>query len=103
LTELGITQSYFWVENKRQAAQTCLHQLNLDWTQVAAMGDDWPDLPMLLPAAVSFAPPQAHPEVLNRVHHVCTAGAGHGAVRQACDLLLQASHHYQRLLNGYLS
>jgi 3-deoxy-D-manno-octulosonate 8-phosphate phosphatase (KDO 8-P phosphatase) len=103
VSELGIALAYFGVENKRQAAQTCLQQLNLDWTQVAAMGDDWPDLPMLMPAAVSFAPPQAHPEVLKRVHHVCTAGAGHGAVRQACDLLLQASNHYQRLLNSYLT
>jgi len=102
LSELGITQAYFGVENKFETAQNCLTQLNLNWSQVAAMGDDWPDLPMLLPAAVSFAPAQAHREVTKRVHHVCSAQAGHGAVRQACDLLLQANQQYQRLLNSYL-
>lgn len=102
LSELGITQAYFGVENKFETAQNCLDQMQINWSQAAAMGDDWPDLPMLLPAAVSFAPAQAHMEVIKRVHHVCSAPAGHGAVRQACDLLLQASHQYQRLLNIYL-
>ena len=72
--------------------------MGLSWSQAAAMGDDWPDLPMLLPAALSMAPPQAHMEVLSRVHHVCTAGSGAGAVREACDLLLHATGAYERLL-----
>jgi 3-deoxy-D-manno-octulosonate 8-phosphate phosphatase (KDO 8-P phosphatase) len=98
LHELGLHTAYFSVEDKHAVAQACMHERCLDWSQVAAMGDDWPDLPMLLPAAVSFAPPQAHVEVLARVHHVCAAASGAGAVREACDVLLQATGAYQRAL-----
>jgi 3-deoxy-D-manno-octulosonate 8-phosphate phosphatase KdsC-like HAD superfamily phosphatase len=83
-------------------AQDCLNKLHLNWSQVAAMGDDWPDLPMLMPAAISFAPAQSHVEVLKRVHHICSAPAGNGAVREACDSVLQATGHYQALLNKWL-
>jgi 3-deoxy-D-manno-octulosonate 8-phosphate phosphatase (KDO 8-P phosphatase) len=76
--------------------------MGLAWSHAAAMGDDWPDLPMLLPAALSMAPPQAHVEVLSRVHHVCTADAGAGAAREACDLLLHAVGAYAHALNRYL-
>ncbi len=103
LSELSVKTAFFAVEDKRKAAQDYLDQLHLNWAQVAAMGDDWPDLPMLIPAAVSFAPAQSHPEVLKRVHHVCKSDAGHGAVREVCDLLLKANNHYQALLNPYLS
>jgi 3-deoxy-D-manno-octulosonate 8-phosphate phosphatase (KDO 8-P phosphatase) len=98
LSELGLNTAYFGIEDKWKVAQSCLQDLGLSWSQAAAMGDDWPDLPMLLPAALSIAPPQAHVEVLSRVHHVCTAGAGDGAVREACDLLLHAIGAYKKLL-----
>lgn len=98
LNELGLHTAFYGVEDKGKVAQTCLQDMGLSWSQAAAMGDDWPDLPMLLPAALSMAPPQAHVEVLSRVHHVCTAGSGAGAVREACDLLLHATGAYERLL-----
>jgi 3-deoxy-D-manno-octulosonate 8-phosphate phosphatase (KDO 8-P phosphatase) len=63
------------------------------------MGDDWPDLRMLLPSTLACAPPNAHREVLSRVHWVTQAQAGHGAVREVCDLLLQARGDYAPLLN----
>ena len=67
------------------------------------MGDDWPDLPMLLPSALSCAPPNAHRELLSRVHWVTQAQAGHGAVREVCDLLLMAGGHYPSFLSEVLS
>ncbi|MFM7697618.1 MAG: KdsC family phosphatase [Limnohabitans sp.] len=103
LLELDIRTAYFAVTDKHAVAQTCLKERGLDWSQVAAMGDDWPDLPMLLPAALSFAPPQAHAEVLVRVHHVCSAASGAGAVREACDVLMQATGAYERLLKEAVS
>jgi 3-deoxy-D-manno-octulosonate 8-phosphate phosphatase (KDO 8-P phosphatase) len=73
----------------------------LDWSAAAAMGDDWPDLPMMRPAALACAPCNAHAEVLAHAHHITRAQGGHGAVRELCDLLLQASGHYQGLLAAY--
>jgi 3-deoxy-D-manno-octulosonate 8-phosphate phosphatase (KDO 8-P phosphatase) len=102
LADLGIVHVYAGVENKRVAADALLQILGLNWTQVAAMGDDWPDLPMLMPAAFSCAPPQAHAEVLSRVDWVSAKSAGHGAVRELCDLLLLACEMYDDALKKAL-
>ena len=65
------------------------------------MGDDWPDLPMLRRAAFACAPCGAHAELLAVAHHVTRATAGHGAVRECCDLLLAATGRYDVLLQEY--
>ncbi len=100
---LGITNAHFGQEDKLPLAEQTLRELGLDWSQAAAMGDDWPDLPVLRRAAISCAPPSAHPEVRARVDYVTDMAAGHGAARQWCDLLLTASGHYARLLQAYAS
>jgi 3-deoxy-D-manno-octulosonate 8-phosphate phosphatase (KDO 8-P phosphatase) len=66
------------------------------------MGDDWPDLPMMLRAALACAPANAHPEVLARAHFVTHRQGGHGAARELCDLLLTACGRYQALLFEYI-
>lgn len=100
---LGIVHAHYGQEDKRPLAEQTLATLGLDWSQAAAMGDDWTDLPVLLRAAISCAPPNAHLEVRARVDYVTEALGGQGAARQWCDLLLVASGHYARLLQGYQS
>ncbi len=101
LQALGISHAHFGTEDKRPAAEQTLADLALDWTQSAAMGDDWPDLPMMQHAALACAPANAHAEVLARAHFVTPRAGGHGAVRDLCDLLLSGSGHYQALLASY--
>ena len=101
LQALGITEVHFGTEDKRPAAEATLTALGLDWSQAAAMGDDWPDLPMMRRAALACAPANAHAEALAHAHFVTTRTGGHGAVRELCDLLLQASGHYPGLLAAY--
>ena len=101
LHALGITQVHFGTEDKRPAAEITLKALGLDWTAAAAMGDDWPDLPVMCRAAFSCAPAQAHVEVRAQADHVTQAAGGHGAVREFCDLLLVASGRYAGLLQEY--
>jgi len=98
LQALGVQHTRFGTEDKRPAAESILQSLGLDWTQAAAMGDDWPDLPMLRRCVLAVAPPGAHVEVLAVAHHSTRAAGGQGAVREMCDLLLAASGHYARLL-----
>jgi 3-deoxy-D-manno-octulosonate 8-phosphate phosphatase (KDO 8-P phosphatase) len=102
LQALGVTHVRYGTEDKRPAAENILHELGLDWGQAAAMGDDWPDLPVLRRSALSAAPPGAHTEVLAQVHHVTRAAGGMGAAREFCDLLLVASGQYAKLLNEAL-
>ena len=101
LQALGITHAHFGTEDKRPAAEITLQSLGLDWSRAAAMGDDWPDLPVMRRAALSCAPANAHLEVKACAHHVTQAGGGHGAAREFCDLLLLASGRYADLLREY--
>jgi 3-deoxy-D-manno-octulosonate 8-phosphate phosphatase (KDO 8-P phosphatase) len=101
LAALGITHAHFGTEDKRPAAEATLKLLGLDWAQAAAMGDDWPDLPVMQLAAFSCAPVNAHAEVKAMADHITTTQGGHGAARELCDLLLVASGRYAQLLEAY--
>lgn len=101
LAALGIVHARYDIDDKAPAAETILAELGLHWSQAAVMGDDWPDLPMMLRAALACAPSNAHPEVRSRADMVTELGGGAGAVREVCDLLLTASGHYPALLAGY--
>lgn len=101
LEALGITHAHFGTEDKRPAAEQTLQVLGLQWSQAAAMGDDWPDLPMMRRAAFACAPCNAHVEVRAVAHHVTHSQGGFGAVRECCDLLLTASGRYVDLLDEY--
>ena len=98
LAALGIVHARFGIAQKVPAAESILQELHLTWSQAGAMGDDWPDLPMLQRATLATAPPNAHPEVRARVHLVTQMAGGHGAVRELCDGLLWASGDYPRFL-----
>jgi len=98
LTALGITHATFGTEDKLPAAESYLHSLGLDWSQAAAMGDDWPDLPVMQHAAFACAPANAHVQALAIAQHITTQRGGDGAARAFCDLLLVAGGHYAKLL-----
>ena len=101
LQALGVTHVHFGTEDKAPAAQRTLSALGLQWSQAAAIGDDWPDLAVLRRCAFACAPANAHIEVKAIAHHVTQAAGGHGAAREFCDLLLVASGRYAELLETY--
>jgi len=86
LKALGIEHAKFGTEDKLPAAEDF------------AMGDDWPDLPMLQRAALSCAPINAHAQALALAHFVTSRQGGFGAARELCDLLVLASGQYAPLL-----
>lgn len=102
VADLGIRHALFGIHDKLAAAEPLLASLGLRWSQVAAMGDDWPDLPLLTRAGLGIAPPGAHPEVKAVAGYVTQAAAGYGAAREACDLLLMAAGQYGRLFEQHL-
>ncbi len=101
LTALGITHVRYGTEDKAPAAQEMLKELGLDWSQAAHMGDDWPDMAVMMRAAFACAPSNSHAEVKAIAHYVTEREGGHGAARELCDLLLIASGRYAELLKGY--
>jgi len=103
VADLGLAHAAYGARDKLAAANELLSHLGLAWDVTAAMGDDWPDLPLIARAAFTCAPPQAHAEVRARVQHVTAAAAGYGAARECCDLLLCAAGRYAALLAGHLT
>lgn len=101
LQALGIAHARFGTEDKLPAAQELLESLGLDWSQAAAMGDDWPDLPVMQRCAFTAAPPDAQAQALALADHVTRARGGMGAVREFCDLLLVACGRYVGLLEEH--
>ncbi len=101
VADLGLQHAVYGVHDKLAAATTLLAQLQLGWDQVAAIGDDWPDLPLLERAAFACAPANAHAEVKAVAHHVTAAPGGHGAAREFCDVLLMAAGRYATLLQDH--
>ena len=99
LQALGLTHVHYGTEDKRPAAEATLQALGLDWSQAAAMGDDWPDLPVLRRVAFACAPRNAHAEVKAVAHHVTALRGGEGAARELCDVLLVATGRYVNLLD----
>ncbi|EYC49881.1 3-deoxy-D-manno-octulosonate 8-phosphate phosphatase [Hylemonella gracilis str. Niagara R] len=102
LKALGVEHVHYGTEDKRPAAEQTMASLGLDWAQVASIGDDWPDLPVLTRSVLACAPPNAHAEVRARVHHVTQLAGGAGAAREFCDLLLIGSGRYASLLEEVL-
>lgn len=84
---------------KGAAFDEMLAKTGLKPEQAACMGDDWLDLPMLLRAGCFFAPANAAPELRQRADYVAERCGGHGAVREICELILEA----KGLLTGILA
>lgn len=100
VADLGIVHAVFGASDKLAAATQVMGQLGLTWDTLAAMGDDWPDLPLLSRCAFACAPANAHIEVKAAAHYVTQARGGFGAARECCDLLLMAAGRYADALRG---
>jgi 3-deoxy-D-manno-octulosonate 8-phosphate phosphatase (KDO 8-P phosphatase) len=100
VTELGLKHAHYGVHDKLTVATAVLEQLGVAWADAAAMGDDWPDLPLLRCAGFACAPANAHREAKALAHRATATAGGHGAARELCDILLMASGAYARLLQA---
>lgn len=100
VADLGLPHAAYGASDKLAAAEALLGALGIDWADAAAIGDDWPDLPLLQRAGLACASANAHVEVRAVADHVTQAPGGHGAAREFCDLLLVAAGRYAGLLES---
>jgi len=103
LADLGVGRARFGAQDKLAAAAQLLAEARLDWSEVAAIGDDWPDLPILSRVGFAACPANAHAEVRARCHWVAATRGGEGAVRELCDFILRAQGRYDALLADALA
>jgi 3-deoxy-D-manno-octulosonate 8-phosphate phosphatase (KDO 8-P phosphatase) len=85
LTALGVSPVLMGVARKLPAVQELLHQWGFGWAQVAYIGDDMPDIPVLQLAGLAIAPADGSPDAQAAAHWVTPAPGGHGCVRQVVE------------------
>ena len=102
MKNLGITHCYQGQENKRFAFETLLSELSLSNREVAYMGDDIIDLPVMAQVGLAVAVANAHPLVKQQAHFITKKTGGNGAVREVCDFLLKAQNTFDQAINPYL-
>jgi 3-deoxy-D-manno-octulosonate 8-phosphate phosphatase (KDO 8-P phosphatase) len=99
--ELKLAHIYSGHDDKLSAFKEILQRTGLSPEQTAYMGDDLLDLPVLLRCGCSFAPANGVAEVRQRVHYVTERSGGQGAVREACELILEARGQFAEIVRSY--
>ncbi|WP_300003144.1 3-deoxy-manno-octulosonate-8-phosphatase KdsC [uncultured Cedecea sp.] len=87
---LGISHLFQGQSDKLIAYRQLLSELNLTADQVAYIGDDLIDWPVMEQVGLSVAVADAHPLLLPKASYVTRINGGRGAVREVCDLILMS-------------
>ena len=91
MAELGVTRVFQGDHDKLPLFDALVSELGLEDAQVAFMGDDLPDLPVLRRVGLAACPADAHDDVKAVCHWRGTVAGGRGAVREFCDFLLSCA------------
>jgi 3-deoxy-D-manno-octulosonate 8-phosphate phosphatase (KDO 8-P phosphatase) len=89
-------------EDKEQAFAEIVAEAGVTNAEVAFAGDDLNDIPLLLQSGLAIAVADAASETREHAHYVTTARGGHGAVREAVELILKAHGRWDEVLRHYL-
>ncbi len=99
---LGITLVHQGAHDKLAVYENLCRELHLKHEETAFMGDDVVDLPVMRRAGLAIAVPAAPELVKAHSHYITSRAAGHGAVREACEFLMQAQGTLASVLAPYL-
>jgi 3-deoxy-D-manno-octulosonate 8-phosphate phosphatase (KDO 8-P phosphatase) len=83
---------------KMPAYEEILRKARVSDSAVAYIGDDLPDLPLLRRAGLAIAVGDAVPEVRDAAHYTTRALAGHGAIREAIEVILKAKGVWEEMI-----
>lgn len=99
--ELGIALVYQGSLKKLESYNDVKLKTGLTDKQIAYMGDDVVDVPVMRRAGFSAAPPDSLPDVLAVADYVSSRGGGRGAVREVCDLILKGRGVWNEVVERY--
>ncbi|MDD2685336.1 MAG: HAD hydrolase family protein [Gallionella sp.] len=99
---LGIDHVYQGIERKLDAMVSLLNTLKLSRDAAAYMGDDVVDLCVMRHVGLAISVPQSPQLVREHSDYVTRASGGHGAVREACELIMSAQGTLDAQLAPYL-
>jgi 3-deoxy-D-manno-octulosonate 8-phosphate phosphatase (KDO 8-P phosphatase) len=100
----GLGMSFIWqgCEDKQKAFADTLAQAGVTNAEVAFIGDDLNDIPLMMQAGLGIAVADAIAEARERAHYVTEAPGGQGAVREVVELILKAQGRWDDLARRYL-
>lgn len=103
LAELKIEHTYLGHDDKIPAYEELKTKLSLNDDQVAYMGDDLPDLPLLRRAGLAITVPNAVEIIQQHADYITKTKGGKGAVREACEFIMKSKNQYQAVIQSYLT
>ena len=100
----ALGMSFIWqgCEDKQKAFADTLAQSGLTNAEVAFVGDDLIDIPLMLQSGLGIAVADAAVEAHDRAHYVTHAHGGQGAIREVIELILKAQGRWDDLVKRYL-
>jgi 3-deoxy-D-manno-octulosonate 8-phosphate phosphatase (KDO 8-P phosphatase) len=98
---LGISLIFDGIHEKSSVLNLISEQTGLHAEEIAFIGDDVVDLPLLRKVGLSIAVADAHESVIDNVNMVTLKKGGHGAVREVCDAILKAQGHWNKIYKQY--
>ena len=101
--QLGVTLVHQGVASKFETYTQVVDELLLEDEQVAYMGDDVLDLPVLSRVGLSAAPADAAPDVRARVQYISAARGGDGAARELIETILRAQDKWDGIVGAYVA
>lgn len=102
MADLKVKHLYQGVPDKLPTFEKLMSELKISLEEVAYMGDDILDLPILTRVGLASCPQDSDPEVLSRVDFISQFNGGAGAVRELCELIMKSQGSWQQHLDFYL-
>jgi len=103
MRDLGVDMVFQGHRDKRPPFEALLEKTNLQKNQIAYLGDDLPDLPVMSQVGFAIAVQNAHDFVKQQAHWITGAYGGSGAAREATDFILQAQNLLDEKQASYLA
>lgn len=100
--QLGINYYFKGISDKRAAYEELRAQVGVEEAECAFVGDDVVDLPVMVRCGLPVAVPDAHWFTLQHAAYIAKRPGGAGAVREVCDLIMQAQGTLGAALNEYI-
>ena len=99
-TELQMDFHFHGVKNKDEKIQAILKEFGLSKNEIAYVGDDLNDLPILTQIGLSVTPSDGHYKVQEKVDLVLQAKGGEGALREFADIILESQGLYKAIIDN---
>ena len=101
-TELGVEFVQQGDAEKTAAFEQVMQLAGVTENEVAFVGDDLTDIPLMQRAELAVAVSDARPEAISIAHYVTTMPGGRGAVREVIELILKSQGRWNEIVERYL-